>query len=214
MRGIDRLIEISQELRGMAQTGLCYDTDDYQRERYNNMLALSNEMLHIITELTTEEISSSFNLLKEYATPKVDVRAVVFHNSKREILLSHEKCDNKWALPGGWSDVGETPSQSTVKEAWEEAGLKVTPVRLLMLLDYRKWNYPPTNLPIYKLFILCKADDSDIQNYHSHEAFDILGSGFFSRDAIPPLSTGRTSMEQIYLLFDFYDNPEKEAIID
>lgn len=214
MRNTNRLVEISQELRSMAQTGLCYATDDYQRERYHKMLSLSDEILHIITEQPIEEISSSFNLLKEYATPKIDVRAVIFHHNKREILLSHEKCDNKWAVPGGWSDVGETPFQSTVKEAWEEAGLRVTPVRLLMLLDYRKWNYPPTNLPIYKIFILCKADDCDIQNYHSHEAFDILGSGFFSHDAIPPLSTERTSMEQIDLLFGFYDNPKKEAIID
>ncbi|MCM1313117.1 MAG: NUDIX hydrolase N-terminal domain-containing protein [Bacteroides sp.] len=214
MRNAKRLIEISQELRSMAQTGLCYDTDNYQRERYNNILALSDEMLHLITEIPSEDISSAFNLLKEYATPKMDVRAVVFHHSRREILLSHEKCDGKWALPGGWSDVGETPSQSTVKEAWEEAGLRVTPIRLLMLLDYRKWNYPPTNLPIYKLFILCQAEETDLKEYRSHEAFDILGSGFFAQDAIPSLSTGRTSMEQINLLFEFYDNPGKEAVID
>ena len=209
----NRLIEIAQELRAMAQTGLCYDTDDYQRERYNNILNLSDEILHLTTGLPQSKIASAFCLLKEYATPKLDVRGVVF-NEKRELLLSHEKSDGKWALPGGWSDVGLTPAECTVKEVWEEAGLRVTPVRLLMLVDYRKWNTPPTNLPIYKMFLLCKAEPKDLEHYQSHEAFDILGSAFFSQDRIPPLSSNRTSEVEIEQIFDFYDNPQKESIID
>ena len=73
----DRIAEIAVEMRSMAQTGLCYDTDDYQRMRYNRYLELSNELESIISGIPQEEIASSFNLLQEYATPKLDVRGVV-----------------------------------------------------------------------------------------------------------------------------------------
>ncbi len=210
---MQRLIEIAQELRAMAQTGLCYDTDDYQRERYNNILSLSNEMLHLASGIPEKEIASAFCLLQEYATPKLDVRGVVF-NDRREVLLSQEKCDGKWSLPGGWSDVGLSPAESTIKEVWEETGLRVTPAKILMLVDYRRWNMPPTNLPIYKLFLLCKATPEDLENYRSHTAFDILGSGFFPQDKIPPLSTSRTSAVEIEQIFNFYDYPQNAPIID
>lgn len=210
---MNRMMEIAQELRALAQTGLCYDTDDYQRERYNAILTLSDEMLHIASGWPVEEIAHAFTLMKEYATPKVDVRGVVF-NDRRELLLTQEKCDGCWSLPGGWGDVGLTPSENVVREMWEEAGLRVAPVRLLMMVDYRRWNTPPTNLSIYKLFLLCRADEADVRDYHSHEAFDILGSGFFAQDRIPPLSTSRTSAAQVAALFDFYDHPERPAIID
>ena len=213
MNTTDRLVEMAHELRAMAQTGLCYDADDYQRERYGRILQLSNEMLEMVSGLPIEDISGSFDLLKEYATPKLDVRAVVF-NDKREILLSQEKCDGCWALPGGWSDVGQTPSECVVRETLEEAGLVVEPVRMLMVLDYRKWNYPPTNLPIYKLFMLCTANPKDLADYKGHSAFDILNSAFFAQDRIPPLSTGRTSIKQLDKLFEFYDNPQSDCIVD
>lgn len=213
MNANKKIIEIAQQLRAMAQTGLCYDNDNYQRERYENILRLSTEMMSIAGGLECSDIENSFNLLKEYATPKLDVRGVVF-NKNRQILLTHEKCDGKWSLPGGWSDPGYTPAECTVKEVWEEAGIKVTAKRLLLLLDYRNWNYPPSNLPIYKIFLLCEANPDDLQDYKSHEAFDILGSQFFAQDSIPELSTGRTSKEQIDLLFEFYDNPQKDAVID
>ncbi len=45
----DRIAEIAVEMRSMAQTGLCYDTDDYQRIRYNRYLELSNELESIIS---------------------------------------------------------------------------------------------------------------------------------------------------------------------
>ena len=209
----DRIAELAVEMRSMAQTGLCYDTDDYQRIRYNRYLELSNELESIISGIPQEEIASSFNLLQEYATPKLDVRGVVF-SADRKILLSREKCDGCWSVPGGWSDVNETPSECAVKEVWEEAGLHVEPVKLLMLLDYRKWNSPPTNLSIYKMFILCKASESELSHYVSHTDFDILGSGFFAEDEIPPLSVPRTSYSQIAKLFEFYDNASMLPIID
>lgn len=209
----NRIVEIAHELRAMAQTGLCYDADEYQRERYQRMLTLSDEMLGLVSGLSLDVVASSFNLLTEYATPKLDVRGVVF-NDRREVLLSQEKCDGCWSLPGGWSDVGMTPSECVVKEVWEESGLVVKPVRMLMLLDYRKWNTPPSNLSIYKLFMLCEASSADLCTYKGHSAFDILNSTFFAQDEIPPLSTGRTSLEQLDVLFEYYDNPDKGCVID
>jgi 8-oxo-dGTP pyrophosphatase MutT (NUDIX family) len=53
-------------------------------------------------------------------------------------LLIREKVDDgRWTLPGGWADVGYTPFEVASKEAYEETGLIVKPVRLLALLDKR-----------------------------------------------------------------------------
>ena len=51
------------------------------------------------------------------------MRGVIFKNS--EILLVREIADNgRWTLPGGWADVNETPSESVIREVFEESGFK------------------------------------------------------------------------------------------
>lgn len=38
------------------------------------------------------------------------------------ILLVRERADGKWAIPGGWADVGEYPSAMIAREILEESG--------------------------------------------------------------------------------------------
>src|SRR4029077_17256440 len=86
-----------------------------------------------------------------YATPKVDVRGVVFREGK--ILLAHERSDGFWTLPGGWADVGDSPADAVVREIREESGFETRDTKLLALLDRNPPGHPPPIHAVYKASI-------------------------------------------------------------
>lgn len=100
---------------------------------------------HLVKELFANETG--------YATPKVDIRAVIFQND--QLLLVKEKQDGKWALPGGCADIGLSPTEVAVKEAKEESGFDVHAVKLLAVHDKKCHPHPPSPYHVYKLFIAC-----------------------------------------------------------
>lgn len=120
------LLNYAKRLKSIAHLGLTYANDDYDLERYREMEQISLEMMAMVTDSQLEKLSLYFKQEKEYITPKVDISAVVF-NDKREILLVKEKADGKWSLPGGWADIGQSPSETAVKEVLEETGFTVKP---------------------------------------------------------------------------------------
>lgn len=202
------LIHITEQIRALSRNGLVYANNEYDKERYEELLALNDRLTALFTNHTEEEIRSSYILERDYTTPKVDIRAVVF-NDKDEILLVKERADGCWALPGGWADVGFSPKEIAVKEVKEETGLDVLPIKLLSVMDKRCHNHPPANHYAYKFFILCRIVGGEFV-----QAFDILDVGFFKHDALPSLSEERITKEQIDRMFDYKHNPDKEIYCD
>ena len=72
----------------IAQAGLQYRKDQYDRERYAELRQIAAEMLSARTGLPTEKIHDLFCNETGYQTPKVDTRAAVFADGR--ILLAHE----------------------------------------------------------------------------------------------------------------------------
>lgn len=202
------LLNYAKRLKSIAHLGLTYANNEYDEERYRELEQISLEMMTMVTDIPLEQLSLYFNNEREYITPKVDIRAVVF-NDRDEILLVKEKADAKWSLPGGWADIGQSPTETAVKEVLEETGFTVKPVKLLAVLDKRCHPHPPQPDYVYKVFIQCGIVGSERQ-----KAFDILDIGFFSKNAIPDLSLHRVLPQQIDLMFDYLHNPEKQAHID
>lgn len=202
------LLERIKQIRTLSQNGLVYATNEYETERYRELLQLSSEMTSLLTHTDLPLIIQSLRVEEDYVTPKVDIRAVVF-NAQREILLVQEKADHKWALPGGWADVGFSPTEVAAKETFEETGLEVAPIRLLAAVDTRCHAYPPTLRYLYKLFILCKKKGGTF-----NDVFDIADKGFFAQSELPPLSEERVIREHIDFMFEYYDNPEKGTYTD
>ena len=202
------MITLAQRIRALSQTALTYSVNEYEIERSKELIEISHRITAIVSGVSEEEISACFSPVKEYITPKIDIRAVIF-NDKNEILLVKEKADGRWALPGGWSDVGFTPTEIVVKETKEETGFDVRVVRLLAILDKRCYNHPTSTFYVYKLCFLC-----EITGGNDQLTFDILDKGFFTLDNLPPLSRDRILPEQIELLDKLRRNSDSIVYCD
>ncbi|WP_040950861.1 NUDIX hydrolase [Gorillibacterium massiliense] len=200
-------LEWAKQIQAIAQTGLTYAKDVYDIERYEMLREMSVDILAQYTSIEKEKIALAFAGDSGYATPKVDIRGVVFRDGK--ILMVREKADGSWALPGGWADIGLSPSEIAVKEVKEESGFDVVPLRLLAVLDKKFHNHPPEPYHVYKMFIRC-----EIVGGEALAGTETSAVGFFDLNQLPPLSLERNTPEQIGLMFSFLDKPDREAIVD
>ena len=197
-----------KRIQAIAEIGLEYSEIHYDIERYSELNDISLQLLEYLTEVPVEKIIPVLQENNGYKTPKVDVRAVVF-NEKDQILLIKEKVDGRWAMPGGWADIGYSPAEVAVKECFEEAGLKVVPSKLLAVLDKQKQNMPPAFEYVYKIFLECKKLDDNISI--GSETSDV---GWFDVDGLPEFSTPRNTTEQVQLMFQFRLGERTEPIFD
>ena len=201
-------LDIAKEIQALAQAGIEFSNNKYDIERYTQLRELSVKILHQYTGAPMEKIHNLFTNEKGYQTPKVDIRGVVFRDGK--ILMVRETIDGFWTLPGGWADVGYSPFEIAAKEVFEEAGLNVTPQRLLAVFDKMKHAHPPDKYHVYKLFILCKDSGQPVKS-----GMETTEVSWFGRDEIPSsLSIPRITAMQIQTMFAFYDNPRKDVMCD
>lgn len=201
------LLTWATEIQAIAQIGLTYSTDLYDQERYEQLAKLSAEMMSDVLGEKQEILQAIFLNQAGYATPKVDVRALIIQND--ELLLVREAHDGKWALPGGWADVNYSPSECIVKEVLEETGLHTRVKQLLALWDTAKHDHPPHWPYIYKCIFHCEVIGGEFTS--SHEILDV---GFFSLETLPLLSECRITRNQIEKLMNLYDSNDSCTVYD
>ncbi|WP_053362383.1 NUDIX hydrolase [Bacillus sp. FJAT-27251] len=200
-------LEWAKQLQSIAQAGLTYSKDVYDLERFELIRNLSVEMLAMHTDVSRTVIKDLFANETGYATPKVDIRAVVFKDNK--ILMVRETTDGGWALPGGWGDIGLTPSEVAVKEVKEESGFDVKPIKLTAIVDKKCHPHPPSPYHVYKIFIQCEIIGGAPMEGVETDAVD-----FFAEDELPPLSAARNTKSQIRLAFKHLHNPQEPVYFD
>ncbi|MCP3032477.1 NUDIX hydrolase [Halobacillus sp. A1] len=200
-------LEWAKKIQALSQSGLSFSKDVYDIERYEELRKISAEIMEQYTDLEMEKITELFTNETGYQTPKVDIRGAVFKDDK--ILMVREKIDDKWSLPGGFCDIGLSPSENIKKEVKEESGYDVTAQKLVALLDINKHPHPPQPYHYYKIFIQCELTGGEAES--GVETKDVR---FFSENHLPKLSTGRNTEEQITMLFDYLRNPNKASIFD
>jgi 8-oxo-dGTP pyrophosphatase MutT (NUDIX family) len=127
------LSELLEELRDIAQLGLNYTRDPFDRARYRRLLALTAEQYSLLTGLPPEEVTDRFRAELGHITPKVGVDAAIFDDAGR-LLLTRRADDGLSCLPCGWAELAESPLESLRREVLEETGLQV---RVDALLDVR-----------------------------------------------------------------------------
>ena len=203
-----RWLDWSQRLQAAAQIGLTFARDPYDVERYHAIRQIAAEML---AAGSGQEPSAILDVLKketDYATPKVDVRGVVFRDNK--ILLVRERSEGRWTLPGGWADIGASPAENVVREIFEESGFATRAEKILAVLDRsRHPHMPPFAFHVYKFFILCTITGGKETTSSETDAV-----GFFGEAEIPELSITRVTPAQIRRMFEHHRQPELPTDFD
>jgi len=204
---VPRWLAWAREIQALAQTGLHFASDDYSRDRYRRLMDLAAEITSECANLPRADMERAFLSARGYATPKVSVRGAVFRGGK--ILLVRDRGDGGWCMPGGWADVGDSPSAMVEREVLEESGLRVRAARLVGVYDANREEGPLDVMHAYDLVFLC--DDLGGEPRSSNETSD---SRFFGANEIPPLSNNRTSPRHLRAAFACLENPHLAAEFD
>jgi ADP-ribose pyrophosphatase YjhB (NUDIX family) len=198
----------TKRIQAIAQTGLSFTRDHYDHERYEELQEIAAEMMAAGSGMPdSQKVLDLFRTESGYATPKIEVRGAVVRGD--QILLVREREDGGWTLPGGWADVGESPSAMVVREVKEESGYDVAPRKLAAIFDRNKHPHPPQPTHAYKLFFLC-----DLVGGEATPSFETPEVAFFRRDALPKLSAPRITEFQIEHMFEHAAHPERPTTFD
>ncbi len=204
MRPIDPLWLLwVREMQALAQTGLAFTRDPFDRERYEQLRRLAARIMAEHTGSDVQRVETLFAEQTGYATPKLDVRGAAFRDGR--LLLVREAADaNRWTLPGGWADVNESPAECVAKEVREESGFEVRVTKLAAVWDRaRHAHKPPYAFHIWKLFFLC-----EITGGEARIGLETSGVAFFAEDALPTdLSISRVLLPQLRRMFEHMRQP-------
>ena len=188
------VLDWARRVQAIAQNGLAFSTDPFDRERYAQLQELVASLLSRELRLPVSAVRGFWEGESGYATPKVDVRGAVFQQDR--VLLVRERSDGRWTLPGGWVDVNDAPSQAVEREIREESGYQARAVKLAALVDKNRHPHPPGIHHIYKLMFLCELTGGSPATSSETD-----GVEFFPLSALPELSRGRVLPQQIARLY-------------
>ncbi len=194
----------AREIQGIAQSGLTFTKDQYDRERYEQLRRLSAHIMAAHSSMDASRIEALFAGQQGYATPKIDVRGAAFRDGR--ILMVREVVDShRWTLPGGWADVNLSAAENAAKETVEESGFTVRVTKLAAAWDHAKQGHVPANpFSTLKMFFLC-----DIVGGEATPSAETSEIGFFAEEDIPAdLSNGRVTRAQILRMFARHATPD------
>jgi ADP-ribose pyrophosphatase YjhB (NUDIX family) len=200
-------LEWAREIQQLCQTGLAFSASEYDTQRYKRLTGIAAEITASHSGISKEEIIENFLAHPGYATPKVDIRAAIIENNN--ILLVQEKMDNKWAMPGGWADVGEAPATAIIRETKEESGLEVIPNKIIGVYDANRNGRPLEFFHAYKIVFLCETLGGNLKARAETIAVD-----YFRFEDLPELSTARTNTKHIEDVHKHLNNPALPTLFD
>lgn len=198
----------AREIQALAQTGLHYAQNPFEEARAQRLLEIAAEIVSQHSEMNEHEALTAFHAQPGYVTPKVDVRAAVFHQN--QLLFVREAMDGAWTFPGGWADVGEPPALAIEREVAEEAGLEVRAQRIIGVYDANRIEDALTLFHAYKILFLCEIESGELST-----SVETSESAFFDLDDLPePLSTHRTTPRHIEDAVAAYREPNRSVRFD
>ena len=196
----------AREIFSLSQAGLAYSQNPFDIDRYKRLQEITAEMIASQADLEKDSVLESFSMQVGYATPKVDVRAAVVRDGK--ILLIQERADERWSMPGGWADLGETPASVAEREVWEESGYRVKAEKVVAVIDANRIE-PMEFYHAYKLIFLCRLLDGEPRT-----SYETLAIDFFDPGALPPLSLFRTNESMLQEVFAHIQDPLRPTAFD
>ena len=192
----------ARRLQSIAQIGLTYAGDPFDRGRYEEIREIAARIAALGTGAAPELLAASFAAEDGYATPKVDTRVAAF-DAQGHVLLVRDAGDGGWTLPGGWADVAASPAENAIREVREESGFEVRLVKLVAAFDRERHPHEPKRLVhIYKLFFL-----AEIIGGSAAPSIETSEIGFFAEDDLPPLSLERLTPDELAAAFAHHRDP-------
>lgn len=206
----DRVRRAAVALTALSQNGLTFASSDFDTDRWRKVRELAVDLLAMLGDRPVGELRLELDRDTGYATPKVDVRGVLFDEDER-VLLMQERSDQRWSVPGGWADPLDTPSRAVLREVREETGYDAEVTKLVACFDRDAQGHLPT-FPgaVYKLFFLCRAT----AHAAAAQELETLDVGWFGLDALPPLSEGRVHAGQLRLALEHHRDPSLPTAFD
>ncbi len=201
---IDGLYSLADELRSIANLGLTYARDRFERERNEQVLAASARLIALLENRPSPEVLQVYRDNTGYRTPLIGAEAAVFRNGK--ILLIQRHDDRLWAVPGGAVEIGETLANTALRELEEETGLTGTIIRLLGIFDSRIWR---SQVKSHMFHVIFQVDSPREEPAVTEEALDF---GFFPPDNLPPLSPGHDT--RVPFLFELVEEKHPVPFFD
>ncbi|WP_019877830.1 NUDIX hydrolase N-terminal domain-containing protein [Sporichthya polymorpha] len=195
----------ARKLDAMARIGSTFASNPYETRRYTELAAISKAMLAELWARPEVELPEMYHPTEGYVTPKVDVRAAVFDEENR-LLLVREVADGRWSLPGGWADVGDSPASSAEREVREESGFHCRLTHLIGVFDAHD---PGSPFSAYKIVF-----GGDVIGGEAGGDHETDGVGFYTRDQLPPLSHRRTPDRVIEAIFAHRADPTLPALFE
>ena len=199
-------IEWAREIFSLSQAGLTYSRNEFDLARYKRLQEITAEMIESQSETSKESALESFSMQAGYITPKIDVRGAVVRDNK--ILLIQERTDGRWAMPGGWADLGNAPASVAEREVWEESGYRVKAGKVVAIIDANRIE-PMEFYHAFKIIFLCKLIGGEPRTSNETVAVD-----FFELDNLPPLSMFRTNNDMLQEVFAHLKDPSRPTAFD
>ncbi len=182
------LLRWAESLAGIARTGLGFTQSQYERERFDEVLAVAADIRSHVdggepSHFHGEWLKVVGSGIAGYVTPKVAIGAVVGDDEGRLLLI--QRADSGiWLYPTGWADIGYSPAEVAVKEVQEETGIHCEVVRPIGIFDGLRLGF--SRIPLYTIVFHCRATGGELQ-HHPQECLDV---GWFTEDDLPsPIAT-------------------------
>jgi ADP-ribose pyrophosphatase YjhB (NUDIX family) len=210
------LVELArfiERVNAVARTGLAFKAEGFDAERYEELLMDAARMQAAAVDATVEDAETIRRGWRDaviagyegYVTPAVGCGIVAFN--ERDQVLMIQRPSGKWWFPTGFCEVGISAAENVVKEAMEEVGLRVEPLRLMALIDSRKTDDPWRH--IYAILFYCGIVGGELRR-HPLEVKDL---GFFTLDSLPQPLHGK-DRKWIQLAREFHFDGRVEPYFD
>jgi len=191
------LYDLLIKIQCIAKIGLVHSTDPYAITNYNEINDLTKKYLEDLTEVKIDR--PNFFERDIYPTPSISARVVIFNKDRNKILLVREANSQTYSMPGGWCDLYDSPAQTAINEARQEAGADIKVERLVGILNRTPFK---SNITIPEYVVIFEG--SVIGDLHEHE-YETDDVGWFDLEKLPTISR-KISIEEMTRMVDAAKN--------
>ncbi len=135
-------LQFIEQIKGIAQNGLFYATNEYDKLRYQSLLDLVYQNYASITNIEIDKVKEIFLTEQGIPSPKVGVNAAIFLENK--LIITQRMDDNQWELPGGWAELNESPREVIIREIKEETSITIQALDIIDVISRKPGDFNQT----------------------------------------------------------------------